>query len=80
MLSERSEAFEAGFARWTATLAPSPTISARELRFVAQTLVATWPLDPREHDDLELRLSELPREGTARSKGGVVVARARRGA
>ena len=57
VLSERSEVFEAGLARWTATLAPPPTISARELRFVAQTLVATWPLDPREHDDLELRLS-----------------------
>jgi (1->4)-alpha-D-glucan 1-alpha-D-glucosylmutase len=39
-------------------LAPSPTIHARELRFVAQTLLATWPLDPREHDDLELRLSD----------------------
>ena len=31
VLSERSEAFEAGLARWTAALAPPPTISAREL-------------------------------------------------
>ena len=57
-----------------------PTIRARELRFVAQTLLGTWPLDAAELDDLGARLVGLPGEGAARSQGGVVLARTRRGA
>jgi malto-oligosyltrehalose synthase len=58
VLTERADAFEAGYARWKAALAPAPAIRARELRFVAQTVLGTWPLDPDELDDLSARLAE----------------------
>jgi (1->4)-alpha-D-glucan 1-alpha-D-glucosylmutase len=58
VLSERAPEFEAGFRRWSRALDPPAGISAAELRFVAQTLLGTWPLDPDDRADLGSRLSD----------------------
>ena len=58
VLSERAPDFEAGFTRWTNALDPPASIRAHESRFVAQTLLGTWPLDAAELDDLGARLAD----------------------
>jgi (1->4)-alpha-D-glucan 1-alpha-D-glucosylmutase len=49
-LTEHADAYAAGFARWLELLAPPAELTRTVLDFVAQTLLATWPLAVHEHE------------------------------
>lgn len=48
VVSERAEEFEAGLRRWRERVEPADGVTRVEQRFVAQTLLGAWPLDPDE--------------------------------
>jgi (1->4)-alpha-D-glucan 1-alpha-D-glucosylmutase len=57
VLSERPSEFETAFAQWRADL-ETPGVAAGEYRFVAQTLLGAWPLDPTELPSFADRMRE----------------------
>jgi (1->4)-alpha-D-glucan 1-alpha-D-glucosylmutase len=57
VLTERAAAFEQGFARWTSALRPPSHVTAVERRFVAQTVLGTWPLDTRALETYDKRIA-----------------------
>jgi (1->4)-alpha-D-glucan 1-alpha-D-glucosylmutase len=58
VLSERPAHFEAGFNRWCDLIEPDRAVGRTELRFVAQTLLGAWPLQPDEAPSFASRISD----------------------
>lgn len=58
VLSERSEEFARGLARWRGLVDPAADVTAVETRFVAQTLLGAWPLGSGELPDFGARVAE----------------------
>jgi (1->4)-alpha-D-glucan 1-alpha-D-glucosylmutase len=68
VLSERADAFELGLARWRELVGPGRTVTPVEQRFVAQTLLAAWPLDPDALRDFDGRIEQYLRKALREAK------------
>ena len=68
VLSERADAFERGLARWRELVGPGPTVTPVEQRFVAQTLLGAWPLDPGDMAEFDHRIAQYLRKALREAK------------
>jgi malto-oligosyltrehalose synthase len=58
VLTERAGAFEAALPGWVAAVRPADGVTSSELRFLAQTLLATWPLETSRLNGYAERMRE----------------------
>jgi (1->4)-alpha-D-glucan 1-alpha-D-glucosylmutase len=68
VLSERSAEFEAGLARWRDLVEPAAGVTATELRFLAQTLLGSWPFDADELNEYTGRIAGYMRKALREAK------------
>ncbi len=68
VLTERAEAFEQVWRAGASSSDPGPTVTPVEQRFVAQTLLGAWPLDPDDMPDFERRIEQYLRKALREAK------------